>query len=153
VNLAGTIYGTVIATALVAGLTEDDSLGEWEVIAWLLATMVTFWVAHAYANLLAGMSSGGRFPSLRDARAALGHEWAIVSAAGPAVVMLALGGLHVISGRTAEALAVGVGLLALGGWGWVLAARGNVGVARRLVAALLSVALGVAVIVLKLAVK
>jgi hypothetical protein len=153
VNLAGTIYGTVIATAIVAGLTEDDSLGEWEIVAWLLATMVAFWMAHAYANLLAGMSSGGRLPSRRQARTALAHEWAIVQAAAPMTVFLVLGALHVFSSKTAETLAVGSGLAALAGWGWLLARRGDMSLARSLAIALASAALGAVVVGVKLAVE
>ena len=107
------VYGTVIATALAAGLTEDDSLDEWEVIAWLLATMAAFWIAHAYANLLAGLTSGGRLPSWRHVRTALRHEFALVEAAAPAVAALLLGALHVVSSLTAERLAIGSGLFAL----------------------------------------
>ncbi|MDX6650763.1 MAG: hypothetical protein QOJ97_2714, partial [Solirubrobacteraceae bacterium] len=54
VNLAGTIYGTVIATALVAGLSEDPDLSPGEIAVSVLSTMIAFWIAHAYAELLAG---------------------------------------------------------------------------------------------------
>ena len=152
-SLAGAIYGTVIATALVAGLIEDDSLGEWEIIFWLLATMGAFWIAHAYANLLAGLSSGGRLPSLRQIGGALAHEWPMVQAAGPAVVAMLLGALHVISAYTAERLAVGAGLVALAGWGWALARRDGLGAVRSLTVALFSAGLGAIVIAVKLLVE
>jgi len=153
VNLAGTIYGTVIATALVAGLTEDDSLGEWEIIAWLLATMGAFWIAHAYATLLAGLSFDGRLPTWRQARGALAHEWAIVQAAVPATLALLLGAFHVVSEQTAEELAIGAGLVALAGWGWTLARRDRLSWGRAAAVALGSAALGAVVIAVKLAVE
>ena len=73
-NLAGAIYGTVIVTALVAGLSENDSLSEAEIVVGVVATMLAFWLAHAYGTLVARGTQGGTLPGWREARAALAHE-------------------------------------------------------------------------------
>ncbi len=152
VNLAGTIYGTVIATALVAGMSEDDSLSEGEILLSLAATMVAFWIAHAYANLLAGHASGGRLPTWRQVRAGLAHEWSIVQAAMPAAGALLLGVIGMLSQTAAKDTAIGIGLVGLAGWGWILARRDRLSPGRALAVGLASAALGAVVIAVKLAV-
>jgi hypothetical protein len=153
VNLAGAIYGTVIATALVAGLSEDKDLAPGEIAISVSATMLAFWIAHAYANLLAGDTSGGRLPSWREARRAMAHEWTLVEAAAPAIVFLMLGEFGVLSVTTAKDLAVWIGLVTLAGYGWGLARKGGMGLGRRVAVSLASAALGAIVIAVKLAVE
>ncbi|MDX6669700.1 MAG: hypothetical protein QOI91_63 [Solirubrobacteraceae bacterium] len=152
VNLAGTIYGTVIATALVAGLSEDPDLSPGEIAVSMLSTMAAFWIAHAYAELLAGEGTDGRLPSLRAMRHALGREWALVQAAGPATLALLAGEVGLVSGHASEQIAIWLGLVALAGWGWVLARQNRLSVARALLVSLASGALGVVVVLVKLAV-
>jgi|SRR5215211_6407688 len=51
--LAAAIYGAVQATALVAAFSEDEHLSSLELPAWLAITVLVFWLAHAYAAILA----------------------------------------------------------------------------------------------------
>ena len=52
-NLAGAIYGTILATAVVVGLDGKSTVSPARAFWILLATGVFFWAAHVYAFLLA----------------------------------------------------------------------------------------------------
>ena len=57
-NLAGAIYGTIVATAVVAGLDEKNTVSAARAFWILLASGVFFWAAHVYAFLLADRLHG-----------------------------------------------------------------------------------------------
>ncbi|MDQ4042157.1 MAG: hypothetical protein M3141_10485, partial [Actinomycetota bacterium] len=120
-NLAGAIYGTVVVTALVTALSEDESVSPGELAISITATMLAFWLAHAYANLLAGEATDRRLPGRRDVRAALAREFTIVEPVGVPVAFLMLGELGLVSAETSEDLAIAGGLAVLGLAGWGLA--------------------------------
>lgn len=151
-NLAGTIYGTVVVTALVTALSEDESMSPGELALSITATMLAFWLAHAYAELLAGESTNRRLPGRRDVRAALAREFTIVEPVGAPVAFLLLGELGAISAETSEDLAIAGGLAVLALAGWVLARRDRLSQGRAQAVALASAALGAVVIAVKLAV-
>ncbi|MSO42148.1 MAG: hypothetical protein EXQ70_09715 [Solirubrobacterales bacterium] len=118
-NFQGGVYGTILATALVAAYSSDSSLSAEEVGVGVAATVVVFWLAHAYAGMIAGGLSGRR-PGLGAARDALGDEWPIVASAIPLLIALALGAVGLVTDATAETLAVLVGVVGLVAYGVVI---------------------------------
>ncbi len=56
-NPAGVIYGTVITASLIAGQ-SDEPIGV--IIASVVVTLVVFWLAHVYADVLAHDADGRR---------------------------------------------------------------------------------------------
>ena len=57
-SLVGAIEGTIIATAVVVGLDESDSVTPHRGFWILVATGSFFWIAHVYADLLADRIKG-----------------------------------------------------------------------------------------------
>ena len=143
------IYGLILATSVIAVSAEYASSNAGIVGATVLVTGVVFWLAHVYARVLAGSITDHRRPNRSDVREALRHDWPLVEVTVPLVLILALGMLDLVSDRAAvlaATLAVLVELLAAGAY----AARASgAGVWGTLASALIAVALGGAVVLLK----
>jgi hypothetical protein len=146
-NLAGSLYGTVLVTSVLATFEGSEPVGL--IIAAVLVTTLIFELAHAWADALAE-SGAARRPLDRHAlRRSIRHELSIVEAALPAVLMLLLAGLNVYSTETALwiAVLVNVGLLFI--WGAGLRQLSGGTSAQVLGAGLASTSLGLALIALK----
>jgi hypothetical protein len=91
-NLAGAIYGTLVATAVVAGLDESTSITPLRAFCILLASGAFFWVAHVYAYLLADRIQGHRGTRRKDVSRALVREWPLFQASFPLAIHLELVG-------------------------------------------------------------
>jgi hypothetical protein len=52
-NLASAIYGTILSTALIAAYSEDPGSDPLQVAVAVVVTSLVFWIAHAYAGVLA----------------------------------------------------------------------------------------------------
>jgi hypothetical protein len=114
-NLAGTLYGTVLVTSVLAAVAGTEKVGY--VIAAVLVTAFVFALAHAWAQALA-RSGGARAPLERDALLrSIGHEFPIVRAALPATVVLLPAAFDVYSVETALWIAVLLNVALLFTWG------------------------------------
>jgi hypothetical protein len=151
-RLGGFIYGTIVVlSVLVAGARAyPDDAGRIAVL--VVVTSTVFWLAHVYAHGVADSIGHEQHMSLAHLRRMARREGAIVEAALPPVAALLLGALGVLSTHAAVWLAFGLGLAVLAIEGVVVArverfgALGTVGI----VAA--NLALGLALVVLKLVV-
>ncbi len=146
-NLAATLYGTVLATSVIATLPGAERPAI--VIAALLVTAIIFALAHAWAHVLA-RSAKDRVPVTRDAVAAgVKHEWPMVEAALPASAVVALALVDVYTIQTALWIATGVNVALLFVWGAVVrrVAGGTTWIALR--AGLVAGSLGLALAALK----
>jgi hypothetical protein len=152
-NLVGTIEGTIVATAVVAGLGESNSISPLRAFWILLATGAFFWVAHAYADLLAGRIQGHHRTSPTDVTRVLAREWPLFGSTFALAVPLALGALGILGRDTALGLSLLVGVAALIAWGVVFARREDQGLAGIIAAASLNAAVGLVIIGLKVAVR
>jgi hypothetical protein len=144
---AAGIYGTIITAAVLAA--GGNQLSSVALAVTVVVTLVVYWLAEQYADLLAEHTHAGRLPSRDQVRANLAEAWPMVTASYvPVAVLLvssALGASPVWGARIA--LAVAVVLLVVYGHTAGRAA-GLTGV--RLVAVTGAAALlGVAMIVLK----
>src|SRR3954447_21799034 len=149
--LAAAIYGAVQATALVAVLSEDAHLDSLELAFWVLLAVLVFWLAHAYAAVLAAGYVARRGLARTEVLAQLIGEWRMVQAAVPPAIVLVLGALHVFSKATAVSIAIGVGLAQL--FLWAMAARRREGLTgmRLLTSALITAAFGAVIVFIKAA--
>ncbi len=117
-NLAATLYGTVLATSVIATLPGAERPAI--VIAALLVTALVFALAHAWAHVLA-RSAKDRVPVTRaDVAAGIKHEWPMVEAALPASAVVALALVDVYEIETALWVATGVNVVLLFVWGAVV---------------------------------
>jgi hypothetical protein len=126
-NLAAVIYGTILATAGVAGLHESDSVTSARALGVLLATGAVIWAARVYAYLLAERLQGKRRMQRGDVRRVGAREWPIFQATLPLAVPLALGALGILSRNAAFGFATLVGVAMLIGWGVVFSRRAGHG--------------------------
>ena len=152
-NLVGTIEGTLVATAVVAGLDEADSVTPGRALWLLLASGAFFWVAHAYADLLAGRIQGQYGMNRRDVALVLSREFPLFRSTFVLAVPLALGAVGVLGAGPAFDLSWLVGVAALVAWGVVFARREAYGFAGIVGTAGANACVGLLIIVLKVLVR
>jgi hypothetical protein len=146
-NLAGSLYGTVLVTSVLA--TFDGSERAGLVVAAVLVTTLVFELAHAWAHALAESGAGRRPLDMHTLRRSIRHELSIVEAALPSVLVLIFAGLDVYSTETALWIAVLVNVGLLFTWGAGLRQLSGGTSAQVLGAGLASTSLGLVLIVLK----
>ncbi|HEX8854482.1 MAG TPA: hypothetical protein VF752_02700 [Thermoleophilaceae bacterium] len=147
-HLAGAIYGQILATSLVATLSEDESATAGDIFFWVGVTMLVFWAAHVYANWLARqVTTGGGLSELGSVAA---EQWPMAQAAAPALGLLLLGWAGVYSRDTAVDLAIAAGIISLTAWGVVIARRADANQLETLATAVISAGFGLLMVGLKI---
>jgi hypothetical protein len=144
---AAGIYGTVVTAAVIAAGGNQLSTTELEVT--VLVTLIVYWLAEQYAELLGEHTHDGRLPRRDQVLSSLSSAWPMVSASFIPLVSLLLARVagSSASGAAAIALVVTVVLLIVHGYAAARAA-GFTGV--RLVAVTSTAGLlGVVMVVLK----
>jgi len=138
-----------VATAVVVALSEDSALDARAVLLWLVVTMLVFWLAHAYADVIAAQL-GRDTPSLA---VQVGHsmrrEWPIAQAAGVPGVALVLGWAGLLSNETAINLAIALGVMQLALWGFAISRSKRLTLLGTLAVTGVSSAFGLALVGLK----
>jgi hypothetical protein len=147
--VARTIYGTILITALVASLSEDDDIDAWQILVSVTATATVFWIAHVYAEVLSQRLAGGRSLSWTEVGRALDEEAPMLMAGIPAAVALALAALGFYSTDAGVTLALGFGVAALFAYGIVLGHREGASRVQTLLGASLNGAFGLVIVALK----
>jgi hypothetical protein len=148
---AASIYGTIITAAVIAAAGNVLSSAKLEIV--VLVTLVVYWLAEQYAELLAEHTYAGRLPSMRRVRTSLSDSWPMVTSSFlPLVSLLVVRLLGATPLGAAEfALVVAVALLVVHGYAAGRAA-GLSGI--QLVAVSATAALlGVAMILLKVLIQ
>ncbi len=149
-RLGGFIYGTILALAVLVGGVNAFPDDAWKIIVLMALTALVFWLAHVYAHSLAHVVSENRHLSLAELRRISRHESSIIEAAIPPVAAMLLAAFGLISTRAAAWIAYGLGLAVLTASGLVFARVERLGWVATLVVVALNVALGVALVGLKL---
>jgi zona occludens toxin (predicted ATPase) len=112
-NVAGFVYGAVLAVAVVTAVSSDHSARAAFVLGGVLITAIVFWLAHTYAVTLQNRLSRSGRSVWADARAAAMHEATLLEAAILPSVPLLLAALDVLQRDTGILLAQLVGLAEL----------------------------------------
>ena len=146
-HASGAIYGTLITAGTILGSSEGAH-NVTDVELTVVVTLVLYWIAHAYAEVLGNAESVA--PSWKVANRQLAVESRILAACiVPLVVLVLADDL----GASFE-LAITIGLCATVGllfvWGVTAARRAHLGSGWALASGLLYTLLGVAIVVLKL---
>ena len=97
---AAGIYGAIITAAIIAAV--GGHLRTLALAVSVLVTLLVYWVAEEYAELLGEQVTGGRLPTWAYIRAALAHTWPMVSASYLPLLVLVLARL---AGASASAAA------------------------------------------------
>jgi hypothetical protein len=149
---APAIYGQILSTAVVATLSEDVEYSVKDVLLAVVVTTVVFWLAHVFAESTARRLTIDRNLTLAEVVVVGREESAMVLAAIPTVLVLALGAFQAIDRNLALDLAIGLGVAELVGLGLVIARRSHMGVGGTLGSVVLTASFGLVIVALKVAV-
>ncbi len=142
-GLAAGIYGQVVVTSIVAALEVHEQSPPARTFAAVVATMLVFWLAHAYAEVIAGADDW------RDTGRILREEGAMVVVTVPTLCVLLLGVAHVLSRESAALAAVYVGAAMLFLLAAIAARRIGRSATSVILTAVLGAGFGLVVVVLK----
>jgi hypothetical protein len=144
---AAGIYGTVVTAAVIAA--AGDQLPTRALVVAVLVTLVVYWVAEQYAEILGEHTAGGHLPSWPQVRSGLAASWPMVAASYVPLLALVVSRLAGASGSAAATIALAVAALLLVYHGWSAGRAAHLA-GRSLAAATLGAAgLGLVMVVLK----
>jgi hypothetical protein len=149
-QLTASIYGTVLTIALITAYSAEDDLDPLVMAAAVLATTAVFWLAHAHADLLARRYFEGRPLQRGEIAEGLRTAFPLVQASFPPVLGLVAGGVGLLEDETSVYVALGIGVAELAGWGFATGRREQLGPVRTTALIGMNIALGLAVVALKL---
>lgn len=120
----GGVYGTVLASALLAALhNEGERFTPVYDALWILVTAAAAGLVHGYAHHMAAHHTGSASVRWRRLLTALGEEWPLVVAALPTVVLLLLAGAADWGPDVVTSVGLALNTLLLGTWGTFAALR------------------------------
>jgi hypothetical protein len=113
---AAGIYGAIITAAIID--TAGEHLPTVALVVTVVVTLLVYWLAEEYAELLGEQAEGGRLPSRASIRGALSATWPMVSASFAPLLALLLARLAGASALAAAnvGLAAAIVLLTIHGW-------------------------------------
>ena len=120
----GGVYGTVLASALLAALhSEGERFTPAYDAVWILVTALAAGLTHGYAHHMATHHTGSAAVRWRRLVTALAEEWPVVVASLPTVLLLFLAGAAHWEQDPVTTFGLGMNTLLLGAWGTLAALR------------------------------
>ncbi len=141
------IYGTIASAVLAAG---GAHLRTVQLAVAVVVTLLVYWAAEGYAELLGGHAHAGRLPTRPDVRASLAALWPMVSASYVPLLALLVARILGADTKTAATVALVVAIALLLVQGWVGGKASQLRGLPLLAVTLLAGAFGVVMILLKL---
>lgn len=141
------IYGTIITASVLAS--AGDQLAALSLAISVGITLVVYWIADVYAQLLAGPVHQGRLPTRAEARDALGARWPMVSASAIPVLVLALVRVAGASSSAAATAALAAAIVMLTIYAWSACRAASLRGTQMIAVTSAAAALGVLMVVLK----
>jgi hypothetical protein len=111
------IYGAVLATAVIAALSEDSGAGPLELVGATLNTSLVFWLAHVFARFVGERAGDWDAADWHSFPELLLQEIPMVAAALLPATVLALAEFDLLSRDHAVTVALASGILELSLWG------------------------------------
>ncbi|MGB4874333.1 MAG: hypothetical protein WBQ93_02580 [Candidatus Competibacter sp.] len=149
VNIGSAVYGTIVAIAVIGAWYADPTSGALETLTSVAATLIVFWIAHAYAHVV-----GQGLPVDKAASSqifsALRHDWPIIQAGVLPLIVLGTGALHIIEERLAILGAIASGVVMLMVFSVVMARAAGRNWLQSFLLATIFVGLGIVVAVLEI---
>ena len=147
--VARTIYGTILVTALVAGISEGKDIDAWQILVSVAGTLLVFWAAHVYSEVISQRLAAGRSLSWAETGRSMGEELPMIQAGIPAGIALGLAALGFYSTETGVTLAIGFGVASLFAYGVVLGHREGANRTQTFVTACVNGTFGLVIVALK----
>jgi hypothetical protein len=144
---AAGIYGTIVTAAVLAAGGNQLSSAVLELT--VLVTLVVYWLAEQYAELLGEHTYAGRLPTRNQVRSSLADAWPMVTASFVPLVSLLAARLFGASASGAASVALVVTLVLLVVHGYVAGRAAHLSGVRLVVVVAVAGLLGAAMVVLK----
>ena len=144
---AAGIYGTIITAAVLAA--AGDHLPALPLAVSILITLLVYWVAEEYADLLGEQLEAGQVPAWADIRAGLAVTWPMVSASYIPLLSLVLARLLGASSPDAANAGLVTAIMLLMVYGWSSGRAAHLRGRQQLVITSIAAALGLLMIILK----
>jgi hypothetical protein len=144
------IYGTIVASAVLAA--GGAHLATVPLAITVVVTLLVYWAAEGYAELLGEHAHAGRLPTWAQARASLADIWPMVTASFVPLLSLLVARVLGADTKTAATVALVVAIALLLVHGWVGGKASQLHGLRLLAVTLIAGAFGVMMILLKLVV-
>ena len=144
---AAGIYGAIITASIMAA--AGGSLTTRALAVSVLITLVVYWLAERYAEILGEQAAGGRLPTWRHIRTALAGSWPIVTASFAPLLALLAARLAGATASSAATVGVVTALVLLTLHGWAAARAAELRGWRLAAATSIAAAFGVVMVVLK----
>lgn len=150
----GGVYGTVLASGLLAALNQaGEDYTPFYDASWIAVTAVTAGLAHGYAHHMSAHQRGSVGHRWRLLFTALWHEWPMITATLPTVLLLVLAGFADWDSYDVTAVGLGLNTATLFAWGSVVAIRVGYRLRSALVVGLADATIGLAIIVANALIK
>jgi hypothetical protein len=144
---AAGIYGAIITAAILAA--AGGHLPTVALVVAVVVTLLVYWLAEEYAELLGEQAAGGKLPSRAYVRGALAATWPMVSASFLPLLALVLARLAGASASVAANIGLAAAIMLLTAHGWLAGRAAKLRGWRLLFAASVAAALGLVMIALK----
>jgi hypothetical protein len=144
------IYGTIVASAVLAA--GGAHLATVPLAVAVLVTLLVYWAAEGYAEVLGEHAHAGRLPTWSHLRASLAAIWPMVTASYVPLLSLLVARLLGADTKSAATVALVVAIALLLVQGWVGGKASQLHGLRLLAVTLIAGAFGVMMILLKLVV-
>jgi hypothetical protein len=151
-SVAGTVYGTIVVMATIAAGSRGDGTTPWKLATVVAVTTFVLWIAHVYSHGLAEGLRIGRHLTARELTGVARREISILEAAIGPVLVLGAAELELIEAQAAVRLALAVGIATLAFQGARYAALEHMGRLGWAISVLLNVGLGLAIVLLEVAI-
>jgi hypothetical protein len=142
------IYGTIVASAVLAA--GGAYLRTVPLAVTVLVTLLVYWAAEGYAELLSEQIHAGHLPTRGQVRASLAAIWPIVSASYVPLAALLVARLLGATTKNAATVALMVAMALLVAHGWAAGRAAQLRGVRLLAVTLVAGTFGVMMILLKL---
>jgi hypothetical protein len=144
---AAGIYGTIITAAVLAA--AGGHLATAALAIAVLVTLVVYWAAEQYAEVLGEQAAHGRLPTWSRIWAGMVITWPMVAAAYIPVLVLIVARIFNATETTAANLALAVAVLSLVVHGWTAGRAAELHGAKLVAVTAIAGGLGVVMIILK----
>jgi hypothetical protein len=144
---AAGIYGAIITAAIIAA--AGGKLPTVALAVSVVVTLVVYWLAEQYAEVLGEQAEGGRLPTWAYVRTELNRTWPMVTASYVPLLALILARLAGASPLTAANTGLVVAIVLLTFHGWSAGRSAQLRGWRLFLATSVAAALGVVMVVLK----